>query len=42
MSDMYVLNAIENVARYLPRAVADGSDLEARTRVAWGNTFRVR
>lgn len=42
MSDMYVLNAIENVARYLPRAVADGSDLEARTRVAWGNTLRVR
>lgn len=39
MSDMYVLNAIENVARYLPRAVADGSDLEARTRVAWGNTL---
>ena len=39
MSDMYALNAIENVARYLPRAVADGSDLEARTRVAWGNTL---
>ena len=39
MSDMYALNAIENVARSLPRAVADGSDLEARTRVAWGNTL---
>ena len=39
MSDMYALNAIENVARYLPRAVADGSDLEARPRVAWGNTL---
>lgn len=39
MSDMYALNAIENVAKYLPKAVADGSDLEARTRVAWGNTL---
>lgn len=39
MSDMYALNAIENVAKFLPRAVADGNDLEARTRVAWGNTL---
>lgn len=39
MSDMYALSAIENIATYLPRAVADGSDLEARTRVAWGNTL---
>ena len=39
MSDMYALCAIENIATYLPRAVADGSDLEARTRVAWGNTL---
>lgn len=39
MSDMYALHAIESVARYLPRAVADGNDTEARTRVSWGNTL---
>ena len=39
VSDMYALTAIENVARNLPRAVADGNDLEARTRVALGNTL---
>ena len=39
MSDMYALTAIENISRYLPRAVADGSDLEARERVAFGNTL---
>lgn len=39
VSDMYALTAIENVARNLPRAVADGNDLEARTRVAFGNTL---
>ncbi len=31
--------AIRNLARYLPRAVKDGSDLEARTRVAFANTL---
>lgn len=39
MSDMYALTAIEQIASNLPRAVADGSDLEARTRVAFGNTL---
>lgn len=39
MSDMYSLTAIENIAKYLPRAVKDGNDLEARTRVAFGNTL---
>ena len=39
MSDMYALTAIENVARYLERAVADGNDLEAREHVAFGNTL---
>lgn len=39
MSDMYCLTAIENVGRYLPRAVKDGRDMEARTRVAFGNTL---
>lgn len=39
MSDMCALTAIENLATYLPRAVKDGQDLEARTRVAFGNTL---
>lgn len=39
MSDMYALTAIENLAEYLPRAVKDGGDIEARTHVAFGNTL---
>ena len=39
MSDMYALEAIRNIAEYLPRAVRDGNDLEARTKVAFGNTL---
>ena len=39
MSDMYALTAIENLATYLPRAVKDGKDMEARTHVAFGNTL---
>lgn len=39
MSDMYALTAIENVGNYLARAVADGSDLEAREHVAFANTL---
>ncbi len=39
MSDMYVLEAIRNIAEYLPRAVKDGKDMEARTRVAFGNSL---
>ena len=35
MSDMYALTAIENLAKYLPRAVKDGNDMEARTHVAF-------
>ena len=37
MSDMYAITAIENVGRYLARAVKDGNDIEARTHVAFGN-----
>ena len=37
MSDMYAITAIENVGRYLVRAVKDGNDIEARTHVAFGN-----
>ena len=39
MSDMYALTAIENVAKYLPRAVTNGADMEARERVAFANNL---
>lgn len=39
MSDMYALTAIENIGKYLVRAVADGSDMEAREHVAFANTL---
>lgn len=38
-SDMNAREAIRNIAEYLPRAVKDGYDLEARTRVAFANTL---
>ena len=38
LSDMYALTAIENVARNLAQAVKDGTDIEARERVLFGNT----
>lgn len=34
------LSAIENIAKYLPRAVENGDDLEAREHVAYGSTGR--
>lgn len=37
MSDMYAITAIENVGRYMARAVKNGNDTEARTHVAFGN-----
>lgn len=39
MSDMHALCAIEHIARYLPRAVRNGADTEARAHVALGNTL---
>lgn len=39
MSDMYALKAIENIAKYLPRAVKNGDDIEAREHVAFANTL---
>lgn len=39
MSDMYALTAIKNVAKHLARAVKDGSDIEARSKVAFANTL---
>ncbi|MGI6176441.1 MAG: iron-containing alcohol dehydrogenase [Christensenellales bacterium] len=39
MSDMYALTAIENVGKYLARAVKDGTDMEAREGMAFANTL---
>ena len=39
VSDMFTKAAIEAIAAYLPRAVADGNDLEARSKVAFANTM---
>lgn len=39
MSDMYALTAIENVGRYLARAVKNGNDIEAREGMAFANTL---
>lgn len=38
MSEVIALSAIENIAAYLPRAVKDGNDIEAREHVAYGST----
>lgn len=38
MSETLALSAIENIAKYLPIAVRDGKNLEARERVAYGST----
>jgi len=37
MSDMYALTAIENIAKYLPIAVKNGGNIEAREKMAFGN-----
>jgi len=39
MSDMYALTAIENISRNLATAVKDGNNLEAREKIAFGNTL---
>ncbi len=39
MSEVLALSAIENIAKYLPRAVENGNDLEAREHVAYGSTI---
>lgn len=38
LSEALALSAIENIAKYLPKAVADGKDIEAREHVAYGST----
>lgn len=37
MSDMYALAAIENISRYLPTAVCNGKEPEARSHMAFGS-----
>ena len=39
MAEMFALKTIEYVAKYLPRAVKDGSDKEARAYMALANTY---
>ena len=39
LSETLALSAIESIARYLPVAVRDGQNLEARERVAYGSTL---
>jgi alcohol dehydrogenase len=39
ISDLYALESIRLIAEYLPRAVADGNDVEAREKVALANTL---
>lgn len=39
LSETLALSAIEHIAAYLPRAVKDGNDLEAREHVAYGSTI---
>lgn len=39
LSETIALSAIESIARYLPRAVKNGSDIEAREYVAYASTM---
>ena len=39
MSELVQRTAIENIGKYLARAVADGNDMEAREKVAFANTL---
>lgn len=39
MAEMFALKTVELVAKYLPRAVANGNDSEAREMMAYANTF---
>jgi len=39
MSETLALSAIENITKYLPAAVKDGKNLEAREHIAYGSTI---
>lgn len=38
LSDMYALDCIKLINKYLPMAVADGQNLQAREKMAWAST----
>ena len=38
LSETIALSAIESISKYLPRAVRDGNDMDAREHVAYGST----
>lgn len=38
-SELFALEAVRLVVRYLPRVLVDGSDLDARARMAWAATL---
>ncbi len=38
ISDLYALNSIRRISRFLPLAVADGSNLQAREELSWAST----
>lgn len=37
-SDLLALESVQLISQFLPRAVQDGQDMEARTQVAWAST----
>lgn len=39
LSETIALSAIESITKYLPRAVKDGKDLDAREHIAYGSTM---
>lgn len=39
LSETLALSAIESIVKYLPRAVKDGNNLEAREQIAYGSTI---
>lgn len=39
LSETLALSAIQSIATYLPRAIKDGNDLEAREQIAYGSTI---
>lgn len=38
VSDLFALDSIKRITKFLPQAVADGNDLQARAEIAWAST----
>ncbi len=38
VSDLFALDSIKRITKFLPQAVADGNDLQARAEMAWAST----